>query len=226
MLKTIFLTLPRVILQLPLIGHKPLLRDFGFSLGTPVDRVYIERFLEDNAHLIRGRVMEIGDSRYSDKFGRSLESVDILHIDEENEEATIGGNLLNGEGIPSGRFDTVICTQTLHCLPDPVAGLRNLQSSLAPGGVLLATLPLLAQISRFDMDTWGDYWRFTSKGAVTLFSEVFKNQISVHVYGNFRSAVAFLSGIPGSFLSQRSIWANDPDYEVLIGVVARNDSKR
>lgn len=39
----------------------PVSREFGFESGTPVDR-FIERFLETNSNVIRGRVLEIGDS--------------------------------------------------------------------------------------------------------------------------------------------------------------------
>jgi hypothetical protein len=33
---------------------------------------------------------------------------------------------------------------------------------LKPGGVLLATVSGISQISRYDMYRWGDYWRFTT----------------------------------------------------------------
>ena len=37
----------------------PMSDSWGFERGTPVDRYYIERFLERNADAIRGDVLEI-----------------------------------------------------------------------------------------------------------------------------------------------------------------------
>ena len=38
---------------------------FGFGRGTPIDRFYIESFLRRNRNDIAGRVLEMGDARYS-----------------------------------------------------------------------------------------------------------------------------------------------------------------
>src|SRR5439155_18109175 len=43
----------------------PISANFGFDRGTPIDRYYIERFLEREAGHIRGRVLEVRDSSYS-----------------------------------------------------------------------------------------------------------------------------------------------------------------
>src|SRR4051794_27404046 len=43
----------------------PVSRHFGYDRGLPVDRHYIERFLEDNAAVVAGHVLEIGDSAYT-----------------------------------------------------------------------------------------------------------------------------------------------------------------
>src|SRR5947207_406343 len=51
------------------------LTKWGAERGTPVDRYYIERFLERHRADIRGRVLEVRDSRYTDRFGTSVEAV-------------------------------------------------------------------------------------------------------------------------------------------------------
>ena len=38
---------------------EPISRVFGFGRGTPIDRIYIEHFLNNNRHLIRGVICEI-----------------------------------------------------------------------------------------------------------------------------------------------------------------------
>ena len=48
----------------------PFSRDFGYGRGQPVDRIYIERFLEQNSADIRGSVIEIGEDTYTRRTSR------------------------------------------------------------------------------------------------------------------------------------------------------------
>ncbi len=48
---------------------KPVSRLFGFDRGQPIDRYYIEHFLQSHVNDIRGRVLEVGDRDYMCKFG-------------------------------------------------------------------------------------------------------------------------------------------------------------
>src|SRR5215210_988934 len=48
---------------------EPLTRSFGYDRGQPIDRYYIEKFLSQYAGDISGRVVEIGDDRYTRQFG-------------------------------------------------------------------------------------------------------------------------------------------------------------
>src|SRR5690606_16767017 len=47
----------------------PINRHWGWERGVPIDRHYIELFLEEHRASIRGRVLEIGDDTYSRRFG-------------------------------------------------------------------------------------------------------------------------------------------------------------
>jgi hypothetical protein len=48
---------------------KPLSKDWGVSRGTPIDRHDIEGFLAEHSVDVGGRVLKIGDDRYSRRFG-------------------------------------------------------------------------------------------------------------------------------------------------------------
>src|SRR2546430_15816546 len=48
---------------------EPLSETFGWDRGTPIDRVYIEQFLSSHAADIDGRVLEVKDARYTERFG-------------------------------------------------------------------------------------------------------------------------------------------------------------
>ncbi|HXG64665.1 MAG TPA: glycosyltransferase, partial [Blastocatellia bacterium] len=208
-------------------GHlrrvKPFSRVWGFDRGQPVDRYYIEGFLAAHAGDIQGRVLEIADNHYTRRFGGDrVTRSDVLHPVEGNPQATIVADLASGAGIPSDAFDCVICTQTLLVIYDVRAVIRTLHRILKPGGVLLVTIPGVShQISRRDMERWGDYWRFTSLSARRLFEESFPSEnVTVETKGNVLAAAAFLYGLAAEELSQEELDYNDPDYEVSIAVRA------
>ena len=202
---------------------KPFSRVWGLDRGQPVDRYYIEQFLADHAEDIQGRVLEIADDGYTRRFGGDrVTKSDVLHPVEGNPKATIVADLVSGDNIPSDAFDCIICTQTLLVIYDVRAVIATLHRILKPGGVLLVTIPGVShQISRKDMDQWGDYWRFTSLSARRLFEERFPSEnISVRTRGNVLAAAAFLYGLAAQELSLEELDYNDPDYEVSIAVRA------
>jgi SAM-dependent methyltransferase len=201
---------------------EPISRKFGTDRGQGIDRYYIERFLEANSGRIRGRVLEVGDTAYTRKFGGArVERSDVLHAVAGNPEATIVADLAAGEGIPSGAFDAVILTQTLQHIFDVREALRSVHRSLKPGGTLLATVPGISQISRYDMDRWGDFWRFTTLSLRRLAEQVFQpDRVAVRAHGNVLVAAAFLHGLAAQELEESELSRVDPDYELLITLEA------
>ncbi|MBI4364014.1 MAG: methyltransferase domain-containing protein [Candidatus Latescibacteria bacterium] len=200
----------------------PVNRRFGLGRGTPVDRYYIERFLDSVKDGIRGRVLEVGDNAYTMRFGgaRVVRS-DVLHAEPGHPGATIVGDLTRSEQIPSDAYDCVICTQTLPFIYEVREAVRTLYRILKPGGVLLATVPGISQISRYDMERWGDYWRFTTLSTRRLILEHFPDSaIEIRAHGNVLASVAFLHGLAAEELTQPELDHADPDFETLITVRA------
>jgi len=131
------------------------------------------------------------------------------------------GDLATGNGIPQATFDCMILTQTFLFIYDVRAAIVNSYRALKRGGVLLATFPGISQISRYDMDRWGDYWRFTTLSARRLFEEVFPAaNVTVEAYGNVLAAIAFLHGLAAEELKPHELEYRDRDYEVVITVRA------
>ncbi|MDG1173944.1 MAG: methyltransferase domain-containing protein [Opitutales bacterium] len=198
----------------------PIDRDFGFNLGTPIDRYYIENFLYKHRKFIKGEVLEIGEDSYSSKYGNQGINLTILNVEEK--EGCIQGDLESGIGIPENSFDCIIMTQTLPFLFDLSSAISNIYKMLKPEGYVLATNPCISQISRFDMDRWGDYWRFTPLSLVRLFKEAFQeNQLKIESFGNCLSATCFIQGIPAEKLTKEEINFRDKDYPVTLTVVAK-----
>lgn len=201
----------------------PVSRVFGLDRGTPIDRYYVEKFLKENASLIRGRVLEVGDDRYARRFGGdSVDTFDILDTDPTNKKATLIADLTDRSSLPQGRFDCFICTQTFNFIFDVTKAIQGAHHLLKPGGTLLATVSGISQISRYDMDRWGDYWRFTTASLPRLLEPIFTGGCGVHSFGNVLAATAMLQGVVVEDLPTPALLDDlDPDYQVTLTVVAR-----
>ena len=123
----------------------PVSAEWGFDRGTPIDRYYIGRFLEAHAADVRGRVLEVKSSDYTRRFDRGVVRADVLDIDPKNEQATIVADLTAADHVPAGLFDCFILTQTLQFIYDAPAAVRHAHRLLAPGGALLATVPVVSR---------------------------------------------------------------------------------
>ena len=146
---------------------------------------------------------------------------EVLHIVPGNPQATLVGDLATGQGIPTEAFDCMIVTQTFQLIYDVSAAIANCYAALKPGGVLLATFPGICQISRYDMDRWGDYWRFTTRSARQLCEEVFPSaNLEVTGHGNVLVAISYLHGMATDDLLPEEMDYHDPDYEIVITVRA------
>ena len=200
----------------------PVSRLFGFDRGRPIDRHYIEGFLGLHVDDIHGRVLEIADNYYTAKFGGvRVTQGDILNVVSSGTGTTLVGDLATGAGIPQCAFDCMILTQTLPFIYDINGAVIQIRNALRPGGIALITLPGISQISRYDMDRWGDYWRFTDASAKRIFGEVFgPENVTVVTYGNVLAACAFLHGLAEHELAKTELDYHDRDYQLIIGVRA------
>ena len=215
--------------ELPRLPDEPVSRTFGFERGKPVDRWYIERFLAEHSADVRGRVLEVAESTYTGWYGGDdVTTSDVLYAAEGNADATVVGDLTTGAGIPEEAYDCFICTQTLQVIYDIRAAVAGTRRLLAPGGVLLATLPGISQISREDNRDWGDWWRFTARSAQRLFADVYgEEHVQVRQHGNVHAAAAFLYGLAAEDLDLSALESTDPDFHLVMTVRAvRASSER
>ncbi len=200
---------------------EPLNRQFGFSRGTPIDRYYIEKWLEINKGMIRGDVLEIAEDVYTRRFGGDDVRAHILHVSIER-EGIIKGNLETGEGIEADSMDCIILTQTLPFIYDCKKLITNLYRMLRDGGTALITTGGICQISRYDMDNWGHFWSFTDASLKRLIEEsAFGKNYEISVYGNVKAACALLYGMAAEELKVDELDYIDMDYPVSICAVVR-----
>lgn len=192
----------------------PIEPEFGFSRGQPIDRYYIESFLDRHRRDITGVVLEIGDDSYTRQFGHGVTARHVFHVDPDHPGATWGGTLEDAPQIPSDSHDCIILTQTLQMIENPQAALATVARILKPGGVLLATVPY---ISKIDLKDWANtwYWGFTPAILQRLALKVFGSPL-VTAQGNVLSASAFLYGLCSAELTRRELDEYDPNYPVIV----------
>jgi glycosyltransferase involved in cell wall biosynthesis len=200
---------------------KPISPDFGYDRGSPIDRYYIEGFLQRHGADIQGRVLEIGDDSYSRRFGGSrVTQQDVLHV-TPGAAATITGDLSQPGLLPEAAFDCMVLTQTLHLIFDLRAAIAEIHRGLKPGGVVLLTVPGISQIDRGE---WGNswFWSLTRQSALRLFGETFgAENVEVETHGNVFAATAFLQGLALEEVDRSMLDATDPSYPMVVTVRAR-----
>jgi SAM-dependent methyltransferase len=198
----------------PLSGH------WGSDRGTPVDRYYVQRFLDAHRGDIRGRVLEVKDAEYTRRYGSDVVTSDVLDVDPANPQATIVADLAAADAVPAGSYDCFILTQTLQFVYDTRAALGHASRILRPGGVLLATVPTVSR-TILKLEPIRDYWRFTPAACSELFAERFgQHRITVRAHGNVLTSIAFLTGMAAEELTERERERDDPDFPLLVTIRA------
>jgi GT2 family glycosyltransferase/SAM-dependent methyltransferase len=199
----------------------PISLDYGWDRGTPIDRYYIESFLANRTADIRGRVLEVGDDLYSQRYGGSkITHQDVLHLDVKHPKASLVGDLTQPDVLPDGAFDCILLTQTLQLIFDLRQAVRRLRAALRPGGVLLLTVPGISQIDR---GQWGDRWcwTFTTASIHKLFEPDFGPELEIKTHGNVFAATAFLQGVALEEVDRAKLNVYDPAYPVTITLRVR-----
>jgi glycosyltransferase involved in cell wall biosynthesis len=196
---------------------KPISDSFGYDRGGPVDRYYIENFLQQQVDLIRGRVLEIGDNEYTMRFGGvNVSQSDILHVHADAPQATIIGDLTDLPQVDTNTFDCIILTQTLHLIYDFRSAIQTCHRILKPGGMLLLTSPGISPIDHGEWQkTW--YWSFNELSLERILTEYFPaDRVTLQTFGNVFVATAFLYGMGQSELTQNQLDMQDSHYPVII----------
>jgi len=91
---------------------------------------------------------------------------------------------------------------------------------LAPGGVLLVTVPSISRIApRYGPTT--EFWRFTAASCTRLFGDAFgAANVEVRTHGNVLAASAFLYGATVEEIARDKLDVNDPFFPLIVSVRA------
>jgi hypothetical protein len=199
----------------------PISVDWGGDRGTPVDRVFFDRFLREHAHLIRGRVLEILDDTYSRTYGgANVTSTLVVDIDGTNPHADLVTDLCVPGALHHEQVDSVVLTQTIGLLPDYPTALVNLWGALRPGGSMLITNNVLGRVAGREHGL--DAVRHTPLGLRLTVERVLPDAVvEEHGFGNLVTSIALLQGISAEELTDEELAYHDPTYPTSCAVVVR-----
>jgi SAM-dependent methyltransferase len=192
---------------------------YGRDRGTPIDRYYIERFLAEERGLIRGRVLEVLNRDYTERYGSDVEQSDVLDVDPANPAATVVADLQAADAIPADTFDCFVLTQTLQYVYDLDAAVAHVHRILRPGGSVLCSVPVTSRVDRSAAAS--EYWRLTGAACTKLFDDAFAGgEVQVRARGNVLTSVAFLLGLAADELATRVLDDDDPFFPLVVTVRA------
>lgn len=206
---------------------EPISRQFGTERGTPVDRYYIERFLEEHKQMVTGDVLEIEDSTYSFRYGEErLQQAIVMDVGKEGEDISFRGNLETGEGIRDEIADCFILTQTLMYIFDLRSAVHHIARLLKRGGTMLVTCSGISQNSKRCMDEYGCCFNFNKDALRRLFEQESDMEVlEVGSYGNVKTVSAHLNGLCCEDLAEDDFTPNDKYYPLIVYAVVRKCKK-
>ncbi len=207
------------------MGLAPISRQFGTERGTPVDRYYIEKFLKEHKHLVKGEVLEIEDNIYSIKYGEERLTRSIV-MDVENSGGVIAfkGNLETGDGIRDEVADCFILTQTLMYLFDLKSAVHNIGRLLKRDGTVLVTCSGISQNSRRCMENYGCCFNFNVDGLRKIFLlEPDLEVVEAGSYGNVKTVMAHIGGLCREDLDVGDFLENDKYYPLIVYAVVKKN---
>ncbi len=210
----------RMIADMPM---KPISRRCGYERGTPIDRYYIEKFLDSNQKYIQNKVMEVADNQYTCRYSKNIKEALIMHVEGWDKDV-VQINLETGNGVAkyANSIDCFICTQTIQMIYDIKTAMKNIYKMLKQDGTALITIAGIAGISLYDYYNWGEYWRVTPKALRMIMEETFdRNKIEIFGYGNIKTTIAFLYGLCVEDLGENDFTYDDEQFPMLIGCVVR-----
>jgi len=190
----------------------PFSSTFGFERGTPIDRHYLHRFLSRHRAHITGRVLEVQNSSYTQRFGRGVARADTFDIAPQFNPTYLCDIAHSADILTTGAYDCVL-------LPNALPHFRELDLALAhtlrvvrPGGTVLASvaglLPLTGDVP--------EYWRMSPDGWRDRLASAWPGAtIQVEGHGNCLAAVAAQLGLAVEELSAAELDVHDPRYPVL-----------
>ena len=186
---------------------------FGWSRGAPVDRYYLDRFIERVRPLVGGRCLEVGAKKSANDPHRF--AADIYRTVELTPgEGDYTGDVTVTEMFEAASWDTIIAFHVLEHCQEPRTIVENFHRWLTPGGRVVVQVPAVQRIHRGP----ADYVRFQPDGLRHLFRGF--SDVEISTYGNPLAVIAGTMGLSWHELTPEELDIVHTDYPLVTSAIA------
>lgn len=194
---------------------QPLCQFFGFMRGTPIDRYYLDRFVESIQAEVCGTTLEIGGEKANQESYGFKHATEYRVLDLPGWSDDIVGDATDPEAVADNSFDSIVIFNVLEHCEYPQVVVDNIYKWLKPGGRVFAMVPCAQRIH----PTPRDYWRPMPDGLRLMFKAFQEQQVTT--YGNVTTVIASFHGVAVEELTTGEMDFAHPDYPVIACIVAR-----
>lgn len=166
------------------------------ELGTrPVVRTWASPAIRGLDHCINdmvaryatGRTLDVGCGAmpYRDRILRTADSYDGLDAEVRHPDVRYVASATDMSPVEDASYDTVLCSEVLEHVDDPVLALREIARVVRPGGQVILSVPFLGRLHEEPYD----FARYTEHGLRKLCGDVGLEIEAVEVTGSVASFV-------------------------------------
>jgi SAM-dependent methyltransferase len=129
----------------------------------------------------QGRLIDLGcgDIPFRDVLLKRVTAYDSLDLFPQGRDLTYVADIQDMSDVPDGAYDTALCLEVLEHVPDPFQATREICRILAPGGVLIISVPHLSRLHAEPHD----YYRYTRYGLRRVLEQADLEVVELHQRG-------------------------------------------
>lgn len=187
---------------------RPFCPHFGHFRGTPIDRYYLDRFIDEIRSEVKGVTLEIGGSKGNRELYKFDNATTYLTMDLGGPDLDIVGDAHDPNVVEEASLDTVVLFNVLEHCEQPWAVVDNIYRWLKPHGQVVCMVPNAQRVHRVPRD----YWRILPDAMNSIFSRFPKRK--PYVYGNPVTMLASHYGIAAEELSREELDYYHENYPV------------
>jgi len=196
----------------------PFCSEFGHSRGTPIDRYYLNKFIDEISNDVVGDALEVGGVKRNQQLygfmrAKSYRALDI----SKRAGVDIVGDVHNPNIVENNSLDSVIIFNVLEHCEKPGVVVENIYNWLKDGGKVFCMVPNAQRIH----GTPKDFWRPLPDAIDSIFARFPTRKL--FIYGNPVATIASLMGVAAEELSSEDLDSANNEYPVATCIFAQKE---